>query len=264
MPKLQIADAEIHYEVDGVGPPLLLLAGIASDGQSWAPIKPLLGQHFTLISMDNRACGQTKDDGAAITIERIADDAVALLDHLSIERADIVAHSMGTAIAMALAARHPERAGKLVLAAGAAETPSRAASVIETLLALREAGIDENAWYRSFFHWLFKPDFFENKNAVDAAVTMSRAYPYAQSVEDMRRQYEAVRAFAAADLPPIHAGTLLLAGEFDILVPPAAVETTREFIASAEIQILPGAGHSLHWDAPQAFADAVITFLEKT
>lgn len=262
MPKLKTNNAELHYEIAGEGPPLLLIAGLASDGQSWAPVKPILEKRFTLIMLDNRACGQTKDDGSSLSLELMAGDAVALLDHLSIDNANVLGHSMGTAIATTLTARRPTRVGKLVLAAGALETPPRAASVIETLLVLREAGVDENAWYRSFFHWLFSPDFFQNKNAVDAAVAMSRAYPYAQSVQDMRRQYEAVIAFDADHLPPVNADTLLLAGECDILVPPTAVENTRKFITTAKMQSLPDAGHSLHWDAPEAFAKAVIAHLE--
>lgn len=261
MPKLKTNGAELHYEIAGEGPPLLLIAGLASDGQSWAPVKPILEQKFTLIMLDNRACGQTKDGGASISIEVMAQDAAALIDHLSLECVHVLGHSMGAAIAMTLTAQRPECVDKLILAAGAIETPALAASVIDTLLELRESGIDENAWYRLFFHWLFAPGFFENKNAVDAAIAMSRAYPHAQNTADMRRQVEAVRNFDAKALPPVANETLLLAAERDILIRPEVVARGETHLPNAQLQTLSGAGHSLHWDAPEAFAEAVITYL---
>ena len=61
----------------------------------------------------------------------------------------------------------------------------------------------------------------------------------------------------AGDGPPL----LLVAGGEDILVPPAAVETTRALLPDARMTTLPGAGHSLHWDAPEAFAQTAADFL---
>lgn len=265
MPVLTTDDAEIYYETAGEGPPLLLIAGLASDSQSWGPLRPHLETRFTLVTPDNRACGRTKDKakdgGGAITIERMADDAGAVVDHLGLGRVSVIGHSMGVAISLCLAARRPDRVDKLVLAAGGARTPARAASVVDTLLALREAGVDESIWYRSFFHWLFAPAFFDSPAAVEAAIAMSRAYPHAQSAADMRRQIEAVHAFDAAALPPIGAPALVIAGEEDILVPPASVETAKALLPEARMTTIPGAGHSLHWDAPEAFAEAAGDFL---
>ena len=265
MPTLKTADAEIHYETAGDAtrgdPPLLLLAGLASDAQSWGPARPLLERRFALIMPDNRGCGRTRDDGAPLTIDRLAADAAALVDHLGLARVHVLGHSMGVAVALSLAAQRPAAVGRLVLAAGAATTPARAASVIDSLLALREARVDEAVWHRLFFHWLFAPGFFESAAAVEAAVAMSRAYPYAQSPADMRRQVEAVRSFNPALSPPPPAPALLIAGGEDILVPAPAVETVRELLPDAAMITLPGAGHSLHWDAPEAFATAVADFL---
>ena len=265
MPVLKIDDAEIYYETAGEGPPLLLIAGLAGDSQSWGPLRPHLEKRFTLVMPDNRACGRTKDGakdgGDALTIEGMADDAGAVVDHLGLGRTSVIGHSMGVAISLCLAARRPDRVDRLVLAAGAAQTPARAASVVDTLLALRETGVDENSWYRAFFHWLFAPAFFDSPAAVEAAIAMSRAYPHAQGAGDMRRQIEAVHAFDAAAMPPISAPALLIAGGEDILVPPASVETTRTLLPEAQMTTLPGAGHSLHWDAPEAFARAAGDFL---
>ena len=261
MPHLSTDETDLHYKTAGKGAPLLLIAGLASDQASWGPVAPLLSKEFALIMPDNRGAGQTKTQGP-VSIEAMARDYIALLDHLGLERAHVLGHSMGGVIAMTLAVMAPERVDKLVLAASCATRPAHAISVVDTILALREAGVTDELWLRSFFHWLFKPDLFENKNAVDAAIALSIAYPHAQSAGDMRRQIDAVRAYDASALPAkIDAQTLLLAGEHDLMFSPAEIADSFKDARQAALQILPGAAHSLHWDRPAAFAETVIAFL---
>lgn len=261
MPVLNNSDVHLHYETVGEGPPLMLIAGLASDHASWGPVTPTLAKHFTLIMPDNRGAGQTRC-GAPISINAMADDIAALLDHLSIERAHVLGHSMGGIIAMKLAASAPKRIDRLVLAASCAQTQARAVSVVDNILALREAGAPQEHWLRAFFHWLFKPEFFENRNAVDAAIALSIAYPHAQSTENMRRQIDALRHYDASGLPAaIEAETLLLAGELDLMFSPHNIESAFSAAPKGRMTVLPGAAHSLHWDAPQAFCETVTGFL---
>lgn len=263
MPRFQSNNADIHYEVMGDGPPLMLIAGLASDNASWGPVSPILSRRFTLIMPDNRGAGRTKTS-APLSIGAMAEDCAALLDHLEIDRAHVLGHSMGGVIALTLAAKSPGRIGKLVLAASCATTPARAISVIDNLLLLREGGASDELWLRSFFHWLFKPQFFEKKNAVDAAIALSMAYPYAQSVENMRRQVDALRNYDASALPArLRTETLLLAGEKDLMFSPDEIEAAFAAAPAARLQILPDAAHSLHWDNPGGFAESVIAFLAR-
>ncbi len=262
MPEISVNGITLHYETAGEGPPLLLIAGLASDNASWAPIAPLLAPHATLIMPDNRGCGRTNDDGAEISMPAIAEDCAALLDHLGVEKAHVLGHSMGGVIAMTFAASFPGRVDRLVLAATSPKAPHRTGSVVDTLLALREAGLPESQWYRSFFHWLFRPSFFEDDRAVEAAIAMSRAYPYAQSAANMRRQIEAGRQFdAAAFAERIEAETLTLLAEEDLLFPPSLLGDAFREIRKNRLEILKNAGHSLHWDQSKAFADAVLAHL---
>ncbi len=261
MPVLNNSDVHLHYETVGEGPPLMLIAGLASDHASWGPVTPTLAKHFTLIMPDNRGAGQTRC-GAPISINAMADDIAALLDHLSIERAHVLGHSMGGIIAMKLAASAPKRIARLVLAASCAQTQARAVSVVDNILALREAGAPQEHWLRAFFHWLFKPEFFENRNAVDAAIALSIAYPHAQTTENMRRQIDALRHYDASGLPAaIETETLLLAGELDLMFSPHNIESAFSAARNGRMTVLPGAAHSLHWDAPQAFCETVTGFL---
>jgi pimeloyl-ACP methyl ester carboxylesterase len=261
MPVLRANDIDLYYEIAGAGPPLMLIAGLGSDRASWGPVAPALARHFTLIMPDNRGAGQTRTN-SPITIAAMASDCAALLDHLDIERADVLGHSMGGLIAMTLAATEPQRINRLALAACSAKTPARAVSVIDTILALREGGASDEHWIRSFFHWLFNPNFFENKNAVDAAIALSIGYAHAQTADNMRRQIDAMRTYDASGLPAMIASqTLLLTGELDLLFSPAEIEAAYAPAPESKLDVIAGAAHSLHWDKPAAFCEAVLRFL---
>ncbi|MHA7873329.1 MAG: alpha/beta fold hydrolase, partial [Hyphococcus sp.] len=151
----------------------------------------------------------------------------------------------------------------MVIAASTPTVSARSASVIETVTSLREQGADDDLWRRTFFHWLFAPAFFDHERAVEAALAMARAYPHAQSVEDMRLQANAVRNVAIAPLlGRIGAPLCLLSGEHDHLTSSAEMRTAFKPVAKAVFHTLAGAGHALHWDQPSAFAAAVLAFIE--
>lgn len=260
MPFLTTNGARLHYLVKGEGPPLLMIAGLASDSASWAPVIERLSARYKTIIPDNRGVGRTQSDGP-IALNDFVDDLIALLDHLSIRRTHICGHSMGGAIAMGIASQWPGRVADMVLAAAGPKLRPLSWAAIDALTTLREAGAPEEPWFRSFFTWLFKPDFFDDPRAVAAAIAMAQAYPLRQSAQDMRRQVDAMEGL---DLRPaleaITARTLILRGRRDMLFP---IEDQNPYaqLSSHQVRFLDAAAHSLHWDAPDAFCDALTTFL---
>src|SRR5437016_1164336 len=112
MPQFDHDRASVHYDTAGSGPPLLLIAGTASDGASWGPLLPPLGGR-QLILIDNRGSGRTKVEGP-IEIAEMVDDCAVLLDHLGLDAVDVVGHSLGGAIGLMLAERHPAKVKRLV------------------------------------------------------------------------------------------------------------------------------------------------------
>ena len=105
MPTVKVDDLDIYYETHGEGPPLLLVAGLASDSQSWQPVLDTLAADFKVIVFDNRGVGRTTPQEATTSITRMADDCVGLAQQLGIEKFHLLGHSMGGFIALETAIR---------------------------------------------------------------------------------------------------------------------------------------------------------------
>ncbi|HHY48470.1 MAG TPA: alpha/beta fold hydrolase [Alphaproteobacteria bacterium] len=258
MPDFDNNSARVHYELVGSGPPLLLIAGIASDGASWGPLTPLLAQRFRLILIDNRGSGRTRSEGA-IGFADMVGDCVAVLDHLGLAEAGVVGHSMGGYIGLLLAAQHPQRVRRLVTMATAALSP-KVRLLFEDLGRLH-ASISPQDWFRLLYQWLFSEPFFADPRNVAAAAEASAAYPYRQSPADFARQLETLKTPAGLDAAAILCPVLALAAERDLLVTDAMVAATHAPIPDHRLETIAGAAHSLHWEAPLAVAETLRAFL---
>lgn len=121
MPSFQNGAVEIAYLDEGEGDPILLIHGFASTKEvNWVHpgwVSTLRAAGRRVIALDNRGHGASTKlyDPAAYHTDRMCDDARALLDHLSIARADIMGYSMGARITAFLAARAPTRVRSAVL-----------------------------------------------------------------------------------------------------------------------------------------------------
>ncbi len=189
MPQLHANGASIHYEVEGAGPPLLLIAGIASDSASWRPLVPLLAPTVSLVLIDNRGCGRTKADGPLSVVDMVSDCA-ALLDHLGPGTVNVLGHSLGGYLGLLLAAQHPHRVRRLVtLATGPLGSRSRA---LFRQLARLYPQMPPEDWFRVLFPWLFSDPFFASETSIANAAAASTLYPYRQSPADFARQVAAL------------------------------------------------------------------------
>src|SRR5512147_1809966 len=115
METLTVNGIRIAYERRGTGTPLVLLHGYPLDHHLWDKVAPLLGDTFELILPDLRGFGGSSTVDSFYTMEDIASDIAALLDHLGIQKAAIVGHSMGGYVALAFARLSPERVSGLGL-----------------------------------------------------------------------------------------------------------------------------------------------------
>ena len=111
--ELRRDDATLHYQVEGEGPPVLLIQGVGVIGEGWRPQLDGLRDRYRLCAFDNRGVGRSS--GRPTSIEQMAADALALADALGWTRMHVVGHSMGGLIAEQLALDAPARVTSLAL-----------------------------------------------------------------------------------------------------------------------------------------------------
>ena len=262
MARLAINDVDLYYEEHGSGAPLLLIAGLASDSQSWLPVLPGLKERFRVIVVDNRGVGRTTPLDARTSVGAIADDCAALLRHLRLEAVHVLGHSMGGFIAQDLALRHPSLVGKLVLAATGSRSSKRNDDLFAGWADALDAGAAPDRWFRNLFYWIFSARLFEDPKAVDDFVRFAVEYPYPQTARAFRNQVEAVAQFdSTQELSRIAAPTLVIAASEDLLFPMEACKQLARSLGGAELAVVDAAGHALHVEQPADFNRQVLRFL---
>ena len=107
----------LYYETYGSGRPLVLLHGGLASGEMFGPIIPALAKDHQVVMPDLQGHGRTADIDRPIDIRLMADDVAALIDHLGLDKPDVVGYSLGGGVAFFTAVKYPDKIGKLVIAA---------------------------------------------------------------------------------------------------------------------------------------------------
>ncbi|UCF04213.1 MAG: alpha/beta fold hydrolase [bacterium] len=261
MPSVEAGDIQIYYEIHGEGEPLLLIMGLGTDIQAWIFQIRDFSEEYRTITFDNRDAGRTGVSRKTYTIRTLADDTLALMDALIVDRAHVLGVSMGGYIAQEFAFAHPERVRSLILANTAARPGHRGTLIMDTWARMRTEGIDGELFERQSLPWIFTDATLDDPGKVSAIVRARLENPYIQQADGYRRQVDAARSFdASGRLGAISAPTLVLAGRDDLLVPLWFAEELTERIPNAELVVLPG-GHGLFNEFPAEFNRAVLKFL---
>lgn len=115
MPLLSLPDFDLHFEVEGSGPPVLLIHGLGSSGADWAFQVAQLSSSFQLICPDLRGSGLSGKPPGPYSIAQMADDLWQLLDDLGIEHCHLAGFSLGGAVALEMALQRPAEQGRLIM-----------------------------------------------------------------------------------------------------------------------------------------------------
>jgi pimeloyl-ACP methyl ester carboxylesterase len=106
----------LYYETYGAGRPMILLHGGLGSGEMFGPILPTLADHHQVIVVDLQGHGRTGDIDRPLDVRLMADDIAALVDHLGLQKPDVVGYSLGGGVAFQVAIKYPEKVGRLVSA----------------------------------------------------------------------------------------------------------------------------------------------------
>jgi 3-oxoadipate enol-lactonase len=244
----QLGELELHYVERGSGPALLLLPGIPAIASDWAPLAERLSGSRRVIAYDNRGSGASTVTPAPYTCAQLAADAVALLDELGIERADVFGMSLGGMIAQELALGWPGRVNRLVLGC--------------THCGLEHAARPEREAGRAFA--LETDDWAERMRALapfafadgaDGELLSRFVEKKSRDVQDPEGYRGQIAAALAHDtygrLPQIDCPTLILTGDGDRVIPGASSEVLHERIPGSRLEVVQGAGHLFFLERPE-------------
>lgn len=259
MPIIRADDADISYEILGEGDPVLFIMGFATDRRMWFMQTPVFSPRYRCITFDNRASGGSGVGDQPITMERMARDAIAVLDAAGVERAHVVGISMGGAIAQHLALLAPDRVRSLVLAATWAGPNAWLPRLTSIGLSLHAAEGSE-AVARASMLWVFTPRFIIGNPAMTDAIE-STALEMAATDTAFLAQLDATRDHdVRARLPEINAPTLVMTGRRDVFVPPELGREVAGLIPRARFVDLDG-GHGFNIEESAAFNETILEFL---
>jgi pimeloyl-ACP methyl ester carboxylesterase len=253
---------DIYYEMEGAGDPVVLIGGLTSTVETWGMQRPALAERYQVILPDNRGSGRTRvanDDGER-SMEVFADDVLALLDGLGLDRVHLIGASMGGIIVQAFALAHPERLRSLVLACTTFGGPDAVAADPDVIAALLSAtGENSDASLGVVAH----PETpAKRPEAIDFYLAGKNAQPH--SAEEVAARARAVAEFDAGQrVSEIRTPTLVLTGAQDILMPPRNSELLAERIPGAELVMIEEAGHIFFCEQPEATNRALLDFLAR-
>src|SRR5437588_5702648 len=112
----EVNGVKLYYETHGTGRSLILLHGGLGSGEMFGPVLPLLAERHQVIAVDLQGHGRTADIARPIDVRLMADDIGALIDHLGLDRPDLVGYSLGGGVALLTASKYPARVRRLVAA----------------------------------------------------------------------------------------------------------------------------------------------------
>jgi pimeloyl-ACP methyl ester carboxylesterase len=266
MPSARVNGIEMFYREigDAAAEPLLLVMGWGGDSLSWAFQFPAFAPEYHVIAPDNRGAGQSDAPDAPYTIPGMADDAVALLDRLKIDRAHVAGASMGGMIAQEIALRHPSRVRTLQLHCTLARPDAYNSFLVDVLLKVKARG-DREEFTKTMVPWvLSRHTMAERPDFVRVFLERSLDYPHTAGLVGMARQAEAIAQHDTLDrLTSIVAPTLITVGADDILVPPAFSRAIHARMRGSELLEIPDAGHLHFMERPEPFNAACLEFLHR-
>lgn len=261
MPRVAIGDCHLYYERHGAGFPILLISGLGGHAYDWRDQIPVFAKHFDVVLHDQRGVGQSAHCRMSYTIERMAADVLELMDALGLERAHVVGHSIGAAIAQVMALEHPERLATVVLAAGW----TRSDPYFRRVFGLRReilTRVGPAAYLQSSSLFLYPAWWVARNNEVlqQREAQSLATFPAAEIVAS---RIDAVLAFdRSADLRRIRTPCLVVGCEEDMVTPAYFSEELARLIPGAEVKMFPRGGHHFPQTMAREFNLAVLPFLK--
>jgi pimeloyl-ACP methyl ester carboxylesterase len=251
----------LYYETHGAGRPLVLLHGGLGSGEMFVPVLPQLSERHQVIAVDLQGHGRTADIDRPIDVRLMADDIAALIDHLGLDRPDVVGYSLGGGVAFHTAAKYPDKVGRLVVISANVRRDAIPAEMLAQQVQVNAAAAEamkDTPMYQNYQRVAPRPEDFP-RLLDKMGQSMAKDFDYSDEVRGLR-------------VP-----TLIVAADADMAPPSHYVEVFKLLDGGLRdggwmgegrpkgghaLAILPGLTHYNIWSSP-LLAAVTLAFLDQ-
>jgi pimeloyl-ACP methyl ester carboxylesterase len=259
MPYVGSQGANIYWNEQGSGPPVLLIMGLSFTHDMWFRVLPALSGRYRTIFFDNRGMGRSDVPRGPYRMRLMAQDAAAVLDAAGVSAAHVIGASMGGMIAQELALRHSPRVLSLILGCTSyGGLLSRWPDLAHAPRNMPFGEGDRAAREEALIPLLYSPSTARTLIEEDLQVRAQCNWSY----RGFLGQFGGILMWNSyRRLPRIQAPTLVVHGEDDRLVPPENGRVVARRIPGARFALIPKAGHVLLTDQLEACVEVMMEFL---
>ena len=246
------------YEIEGDGDAVLMIHGLGGTSNAWTPVLPAVARYRT-VRPDLPGSGRSHRVEGPLGLDLFVERALVVMRKAGVERAHVVAHSMGTIVAAHLAAAEPGKVSSLALFGPLLAPPEPARAALRDRAAQARKGDMQpiaDALLRASVS-------AETRATRPAAVAFVRESLMRQDPEGYARTCEALAAMEPADTSRIECPALLVTGDEDVVAPPHAVRMMAERIKGSRVEVLRGCGHWTPVEKPEECRDLLRRFYSR-
>lgn len=250
-------DKKIYYELTGEGTPLVLIHGVALDSRIWGDLPTWLGGKYRVLNYDLRGHGKSFAPETGYSYRDLVADLNELITALEMPKISIVAHSLGGAVAIKFALRHPGKVDKLVLAAPHIVGYTDYQGWPNVYRTARQIDVDQAkiSWETFRLFSRLKDGSPEKKLFLDCL----RDFPGTMWTDTQAGRYIVESDLKIVD--KLAAPTLLLCGREDLDFLPVAKLINAQLPQGSLFEI-PDCGHMIHLEKPEIFKRELAAFLK--
>ncbi len=239
------------------GKALVLVHGFTDNARSWSLVIPYIDHNYRIVALDVRGHGKSSAPECCYAFPDLAYDVKLLMDHLNIDSATLIGHSLGSMISQTVAATYPERVNGVVLISSAATNDAfqdgswLATELPKLTYPLTPNSKFMNEWYTNELP--VDPEFISYEKNESAGVPKQVWYGVMSSgrISDISK-----------NLSKIKAPTLIIHGSKDVFFAGDSQAKLRELLPQSKYVEFTGAGHNVMWEKPQEVAAVIGDFLK--
>jgi pimeloyl-ACP methyl ester carboxylesterase len=255
----------MNYESQGSGEPLVLIPYLAADNACYAFQVADYAKHFTCLSVDPRGAGETDKPAGAYSTAMFADDIAAFMQAIGVERAHVSGLSLGAAVGLWLAGKHPQRVKSLSLHSAWDKTDPYLKVVVEGWRTMaRGLPTVTDMVIQGVLPWCFTPELYAAKpDFIEAIAAFVRGRPV-QPLDAFLRQSDAVIAHdAQSQLANIRAPTQITFGRRDMVTSTRFAGPLNSGISGSELAVFENCAHAPIYENVGEFNERTLNFLKR-